>query len=155
MRFTCIAIIFQGASICTKILATYHSSHIHEAKKVFKCDGYNIAQWGYSRSEWEEFWDDDTRATLYEKHGELVTNFQDTRVVQFYDEDNGGYKYFDLTTEWLRYETELHTIDVQHIIAIDRQGRACAMIMRKTMYRIGFWCKEIPRITYELCEIEP
>ncbi|SZF03813.1 unnamed protein product [Blumeria hordei] len=154
MRFSRIAIIFQSASFCTTSLAARYSSHINEVNKVFKCDGYSIAQEEYSRAEAEKFSDSDILQNMYQKHYELIRDLRDTRVVQFHDADNGDYEYFDLTLKWFRYTNELDTVDVQFILVIDRQGRACAMMMRKTIYKHRYRGRQIPRISYKLCEVD-
>ncbi|SZF03815.1 unnamed protein product [Blumeria hordei] len=153
MRFSRIAIIFQSASFCTTSLAARYSSHINEVEKVFKCDGYDITQAEYSQAEPERFLDDNIILNLYEKHCELIRDLRDTRVIQFLDGDNRDYEYFDLTLQWFRYTTEFYTVDVQPILVIDRQGRACGMMMRKTIHNIGFEGRQIPLILYEMCEV--
>ncbi|SZF03831.1 unnamed protein product [Blumeria hordei] len=95
MRFSRMAIIFHSASFCTTSLAAQSSRHINEKSKVFHCNN-DIHQEEYSRTPHYKIQDPDTIQELNGEFRDLVADSYDTRTVQFYDQDNGDYEYFNL-----------------------------------------------------------
>ncbi|CCU82610.1 putative candidate secreted effector protein [Blumeria hordei DH14] len=152
MRFSRIAMIFQSASICTTSLAAIRVRHTNENAKVFRCDYFEIAQDEYSRVQHVELTDSLLNSqTLTNLVYGLVENILDRRNVIFHDQEYGYYQFFDLESKWTRTQTEEGTIDTHHILVNDQHARACAMMMRKSLYSRGNLMNE-PVISYSLCE---
>ncbi|CCU82600.1 putative candidate secreted effector protein [Blumeria hordei DH14] len=152
MRFSRMAIIFHSASFCTTSLAAQYSRHINEELKVFHCNN-DIHQEEYSRTPHYKIQDPDTIQGLNEELSYLVADTYDTRTVQFYDQDNGDYEYFNLSEICDRYQEQDGTVVIEHILVNDRQGRACAMMMIKTVIPFTNWDGQSPQRYYSLCAV--
>ncbi|SZF03833.1 unnamed protein product [Blumeria hordei] len=152
MRFSRMAIIFHSASFCTTSLAAQSSRHINEELKVFHCNS-DIHQDEYSRAKNHKIQDQDTNHELNGELSYLVADSHDTRTVLFYDQDNGDYEYFHLSEICDRTQERYGHATTEHILVNDRQGRACAMMMLKTVYPYHNRDGRRPQGSYSLCAV--
>ncbi|CCU75811.1 putative candidate secreted effector protein [Blumeria hordei DH14] len=152
MRLSRIAMIFQSASFCTISLAALFSRHPQENDKVFFCD-VEVEQEQYSSIQREKINDRGTIRTLNGEFDRLVADTGDQRVVQFNDIDNGGYEYFRLPTLMHNRYVGNDIAMTEYILIIDRQGRACSMMMKKSATPFEDRYRSATRRCYNLCEV--
>ncbi|CCU82615.1 putative candidate secreted effector protein [Blumeria hordei DH14] len=152
MRLSRIAMIFQSASFCTTSLAAYFMAHPQEEYKTFFCD-VEFEQETYARIDRERIYDSGTFQTLNQELNSLVADTSDQRFVQFYDTDNGGYEYFKFPSRFHNKYVGNDLAITEYIIVIDRQGRACSMMMKKTLVPFEDRDRSTAQINYSLCEV--
>ncbi|CCU75823.1 putative candidate secreted effector protein [Blumeria hordei DH14] len=152
MRLSRIAMIFQSVSFCTTSLATRYSPHPQWNHKIFFCD-IVFSQEAYARIEREKINDRGTIQTLNQELNRLVADTTDLRIVLYYDTDNGGYEYFNFPTQHHNRYVDNDLSMTEHILVIDRQGRPCSMIMKKSVTPFEDRDRSLARISYSLCEV--
>lgn len=155
MRFSCLAVVLQSASIFVTTLGAHTTRHIYEKSKAFDCGEQVLKQENYAGLEKSEitkennplFW------TLRNGFRRAMEDTIDERIVLYGDSEHKKLKFFKLNALSKGYNENKNRIYESYYLILDESNCVSGIIKRKYETRLEWNWTEIPLETFWMCKV--
>ncbi|CAD6502855.1 BgTH12-05444 [Blumeria graminis f. sp. triticale] len=155
MRFSCLAVVLQSASIFVTTLGAHTTRHIDEKSKAFDCGEQVLKQENYAGLEKSEITPMEIPLSwnLREGFRRAMEDTIDERIVLYGDSEHKKLKFFKLNALSKDYEEDNYIVYKRYYLILDQSNRVSGIIERKYEIYLGSIWQNPPREKFWMCKV--